>query len=342
VNRPPRFSVAIPTYNRRASFLPQAIEGVLQQSFTDFELIVSDNGSSDGTADYVRSLADPRIRLVRRDPTIPAGEHFAAVAREAVGEFYVMHQDDDLLHRDFLARADAAFTAHPEAVIYSCPIWRQAHGHGYHSRLLRHREGHDDMAVIRDEQTVFAGPYAAIQFFDPIRQFLHPTLAVRNATLAEIGGYDPGATYQSDLVTQARLLFHGTLAYDPRPGGVSRVHPSNFMRTKGKAFRKMFFHNSHVELISAFEQAGVPWQALLDEYLGKLSEKEILACLFEWTYYRTPLELQKLGFAALRRTQKSGRHHVRQCLTKLGPRNLMRYGFSHWSDAGETSWSLSR
>lgn len=340
MSHPPRFSVAIPTYNRCATFLPQAIEGVLQQTFTDFELIVSDNGSSDGTEEYVRSLQDPRIRFIRREPTMPVGEHFAAIARESVGEICVLHQDDDLLHHDFLARADAAFTAHPDAAIYSSPIWRQQHGHGYHSRLLRHRDGHDDMAVIRDEMAVFNGPYAAIQLFDPIRHFLPPTMAMRTTTLMAIGGWDPNPTSQGDLTTEARLLFQGPLVYDPRPGGVSRTHPTNFMRTKGKAFRKMFFHNSYIELIAAFEQAGQPWQRLLDEYLGKLTEKEILSCLFEWTYYRAPLELQKLGFAALKRSQKSNKRFYRLCLGKLGPRNLARYAYCHWSRSGELIWNL--
>jgi glycosyltransferase involved in cell wall biosynthesis len=342
VSSPSRFSVAIPTYNRRATFLPQAIQGVLEQSFADFELIVSDNGSNDGTEDYVRSLKDPRIRFIRRDPTIPAGEHFAAIARDAIGELYIMHQDDDLLHRDFLARADAAFTAYPDAGLYSCPIWRQQHGHGYTSRLLRHRAGHDDMAVVRDEMAIFDGPYAAAQLFDPIRQYLPPTMAMRTATLMAIGGFDPHTTYQSDLTTEARLLFNGPLIYDPRPGGVSRVHPTNFMRTKSKAFRKLFFHNSYIELIAAFEQAGQPWQVLLDEYLSRLSEKEILGCLFEWTYYRAPLQLQKVGFNALRRTQKSNKRFYRLCLAKLGLRNLARHAYCHWSKAGEHSWSLNQ
>lgn len=345
MNYHPRFTVAIPTYNRCSTFLPQAIDGVLQQSFTDFELIVSDNGSSDGTEDYVRSLKDPRIRFIRHDPTIHAGKHFKSIAKKAVGELYVMHQDDDLLHQDFLARADVAFSSHPEAIIYSSPIWRQLHGHGYHSRLMRHREGHDDMKIIRDELTVFEGAYAATQFFDPIRQFLHPTLAVRTDSLLKIGGYDSGGYetdtyYYGDLVTQARLLFHGPMIYDPRVGGVSRVHPTNFMRTKNRAFRKMFHHNSYLELIKAFDQAGVCWQGLLNEYLDKLSEKEILSCLFEWTYYRTPLELQHIGFSALR--DKAGKRFARRCLTKLGPRNLVRHWYSHLSKSGETSWSTSQ
>ncbi|MDP1526744.1 MAG: glycosyltransferase family A protein [Rhodocyclaceae bacterium] len=342
MSRPPRFSVAIPTYNRRATFLPQAIDGMLHQSFTDFELIVSDNGSSDGTWEYIQSLQDPRIRYIRREPTMPAGEHFAAIARDASGELYILHQDDDVLHRDFLARADAAFNAHPDAGLYSCPIWRQQHGHGYTSRLMRHRAGHDDMAVVCDEMAVFDGPYAAVQLFDPIRQYLPPTMAMRTATLMSIGGFDPHTTYQSDLTTEARLLFRGPLIYDPRPGGVSRVHPGNFMRTKGRDYRKLFFHNSYIELIAAFEQAGQPWQNLLDEYLDRLNEKEVLACLFEWTYYRAPLELQKLGFAALKRSQKSRKRFYKLCLAKLGLRNLARHAYCHWSKAGEISWSLER
>ncbi len=322
----PRFSVAIPTYNRLRTFLPEAIRGVLRQSFADFELIVSDNGSTDGTSDHVRSLADPRVRLVRHQATMPAGEHFAALLREAQGEYVILHQDDDLLHRDFLLRADAAFREFPSAVMYGTPIWRQVHGRGYHSRLMRPRAGHDDMAILSDEPVLFEGDYAAVQFFDPIRQFLHPTLAMRNTALRAIGGFDPGSTFQSDLVTQARLLFQGPLVYDPRPGGVSRVHLTNFMRTKSKAFRKSFFRASYLEIIASFERAGVRWQPLLEEYLGKLSEKEIIACLYEWTYYRAPVELQNIGFAALRRTQNSRGRYLRRCLTKLGVRNIVR----HW------------
>lgn len=326
MSKRPRFSITMPTYNRLGTFLPQAIRGVLQQSFVDFELIVSDNGSNDGTASYLRSLADPRIRLIQRERTIPAGEHFAAVAKEAIGEYLVLHQDDDLLHEDFLKRANAAFRTHPAAVMYGSPIWRQVHGHGYHSRLMRPRHGHDDLAILRDALILFDGDYAAIQFFDPIRHFLHPTLAISNAALIAIGGFDPAATYQTDLVTQARLLFRGPLAYDPRPGGVSRVHPTNFMRTQARTFRKQFFRNSYVEIITAFETAGVRWQPLLEEYLGKLSEKEIIACLHEWTYYRAPLELQEIGFGALRRSQRSAARYFRRCVTKLGVRNLLR----HW------------
>lgn len=339
MNTRPRFTVAVPTYNRGAVFLPQAIECVLAQSYSDFELIVSDNASTDCTADYVRSLRDPRVRYVKRSKTMPAGEHFSTIAAEATGEYYVMHQDDDILHREFLARANSALNSYPNAVIYSCPIWRQEHGRGYHSRLMRHRHGHDDIALTRDEPSLFPGEYVAAQLFDPIRQFLHPTLAIRTSALHGVGGYDPGALYQSDLVTQARLLIGNSMVYDPRPGGVSRVHPSNFMRTKGRRFRKAFFHNSYVELIRVFENARMPWQSLLQDYLSLLSVKEVTACLFEWTYYQAPLPLQQLGFRQLREKCASPAEYRRNCVTKLGIRNLVRYVKSHMSVDQSSFWT---
>lgn len=338
----PKFSIAIPTYNRRATFLPQAIQGVLQQSYTDFELIISDNGSNDGTGEYVRSLDDARIRYIRHEQTLSAGEHFSTMLKKAIGEYVILHQDDDLLHKDFLDRADKAFIEHPDSVMYGTPIWRQEHGHGYHSRLMRPRNGHDDIAIICDNLIIFDGDYAAIQFFDPIRHFLHPTLAIRNSVLNNIGEFDSMPTYQTDLVTQARLLFQGTLIYDPRPGGVSRVHPENFMRTKDRKFRKIFFHNSYIELINAFQKACLPWQTLLEEYLLHLSEKEIIACLFEWTYYQAPIELQKFGFIALRNKSKSDLHYYRQCITKLGLRNLTRHLISILLQSSEKSWSINQ
>ena len=63
---PPRVSVVIPTYNREA-YVRDAIDSILAQSFADFELLVIDDGSTDGSCRAVRSYDDPRIRLIRND-----------------------------------------------------------------------------------------------------------------------------------------------------------------------------------------------------------------------------------------------------------------------------------
>ena len=61
----PTVSVVIPTFNR-AHVVGQAIESVLAQTLTDFELILVDDGSSDNTAEIVKNFVDPRVRYVRQ------------------------------------------------------------------------------------------------------------------------------------------------------------------------------------------------------------------------------------------------------------------------------------
>ncbi len=62
----PFFSIIIPTYNR-ASFLDTAIKSVLNQSFSDFELIVIDDGSTDTTAQKIKQIKDKRFRYIKKD-----------------------------------------------------------------------------------------------------------------------------------------------------------------------------------------------------------------------------------------------------------------------------------
>ncbi|HVF37605.1 MAG TPA: glycosyltransferase family 2 protein, partial [Sphingomicrobium sp.] len=63
-SRPPAISVVMPVYNR-ADSVGRAVASVLAQDFPDFELIVVDDGSTDGTAEAVSAEIDPRLRLIR-------------------------------------------------------------------------------------------------------------------------------------------------------------------------------------------------------------------------------------------------------------------------------------
>ena len=63
-SKPPTVSIAMPTYKGEL-FIRAAIESVLQQSFQDFELIISDDNSPDGTQAIVESFEDPRIIYIR-------------------------------------------------------------------------------------------------------------------------------------------------------------------------------------------------------------------------------------------------------------------------------------
>ena len=94
-NPPPFFSVVIPTYNR-ADLLRQAVRSVLEQTFKDFELIVVDDGSTDGTPEVVSEFADERVKFIPNDRDKGgAGTRNAGIVRSR-GEWVAFLDDDDL------------------------------------------------------------------------------------------------------------------------------------------------------------------------------------------------------------------------------------------------------
>lgn len=116
----PKFSIVIAAYNR-VHALPHAIESVRAQTSTDWELIVVDDGSTDGTDMLVPDWNDERIRYVRLEEN-----QGASVARnrgidEARGEYVLVWDSDDELYPEALSRLEAIFTKHPDAGIVSAP-----------------------------------------------------------------------------------------------------------------------------------------------------------------------------------------------------------------------------
>jgi GT2 family glycosyltransferase len=120
----PAVSVIIPCYGQ-AEFLQLAIHSVAVQTFTDWELIVVDDGSPDGTAEEVRRLAaglpGRRIRLLRQPNAGLANARNAAI-RAARGRYVLPLDADDAIHPDHLARTVAALEADPGLDIASTDV----------------------------------------------------------------------------------------------------------------------------------------------------------------------------------------------------------------------------
>jgi O-antigen biosynthesis protein len=107
-------SAIITTFNRER-FLDAAIRSVVSQTFGDFELLVLDNSSSDGTAALVGRQADPRIRYLRHAPlTVAAARNLGL--RTARGEFVAFLDDDDEWLPEKLERQVGAFRRAPAGV----------------------------------------------------------------------------------------------------------------------------------------------------------------------------------------------------------------------------------
>jgi glycosyltransferase involved in cell wall biosynthesis len=115
--RPP-LTIGLPVYNGE-KYLRQSLDTLLAQSFGDFELIIADNASTDGTAGICREYAarDSRVRYIRHPRNIGSSPNHCFVVDEARGELFKWASDDDLYADDLLRRCVGALAEHPEAVL---------------------------------------------------------------------------------------------------------------------------------------------------------------------------------------------------------------------------------
>lgn len=114
----PRLSIGLPVYNGE-EYLAESLEALLGQSYRDFELIITDNASTDGTPAICDRYArqDSRIRYERLATNIGAANNHNYVFSLARGELFKWASHDDLYGRDLLSRCVAALDEHPEMIL---------------------------------------------------------------------------------------------------------------------------------------------------------------------------------------------------------------------------------
>ncbi|MBB1252147.1 glycosyltransferase family 2 protein [Streptomyces sp. OF3] len=115
---PPRLSIGLPVYNGE-EYLAEALDALLGQTYEDFELVVSDNASTDGTRDICRKYAagDSRVRYLRLPRNIGAAPNHNFVFTQCRGELFKWASHDDLYARDLLRRCVEALDERPETIL---------------------------------------------------------------------------------------------------------------------------------------------------------------------------------------------------------------------------------
>ncbi len=198
---PPRFSVVIPAYNGSLT-IGATIRSVLSQSEPRLELIVVDDGSSDGTPAIVRSFAaaDPRVRLLEQANQGVAAARNVGIA-QASADFVSFLDNDDLWMPRYLAAMGAALEAAPDAGLSFADGWAL----------------HDAIRRIRRE-TLFAGsrpplplpPDAGTQLIELSRDnYIWGSITARRTVLEEVGGFDSEVNAVDDYDLWLRILAAG-------------------------------------------------------------------------------------------------------------------------------------
>ena len=116
----PLVTIAIPTYNRADSFLKEALQSAVTQTYKNIEIIVSDNFSTDNTEMIVKNFSDTRIKYVKQSKNIGAFNNYNYCVNTARGSFFHLLGDDDKIDPDFVETCvNAIPKGHEPGVVFT-------------------------------------------------------------------------------------------------------------------------------------------------------------------------------------------------------------------------------
>jgi glycosyltransferase involved in cell wall biosynthesis len=262
----PKISVLIPTFNY-ARFLPEAIESVLGQDYRDFEVLISDDASTDGSADILRYYVthDPRIRVMVQPRNLGMVANWNWCLTQARGEYVkFLFGDDRLTSSRALRKLAQMLDDHQDAVLAASP--RQLIDE--YSRPLGQR---DDIAL----EGVIAGQDVArcclLQFKNCIGE--PSTVMFRRAVVVR-RLFSPHYRQAVDLEMWLYLLRNGHLVYTREPLSQFRCHSEQQTAVNQ---RQQLGLSEHIQLAHDY------WDDYISDYAAlSLRERRELFRLLHW------------------------------------------------------------
>ena len=167
-------SVALPVI--KTKFFEKALRSILDQTFTDFELIVVNNNSPEDVESIVKKYNDSRIRYIRHDTMYPIIENWNKCLWYAQGEYFVLFSDDDIAEPGFLEELHRLSQKYPSVNIF-------------HSRV-RIIDGNDKVVSLTSSSPEFESAADFIWHrFKNLRMHYAPEFMCRTEALRNLGGF---------------------------------------------------------------------------------------------------------------------------------------------------------
>ena len=255
---PVQISVVMPTYNTDISMLKEAVDSILNQTFKDFEFIIIDDGSANGTWDYLNALTDQRVKLIRNETNLGISKSLNIGLRAASGKYIARMDADDIALPSRFEKQYAYMENHPDVLVCGTDWAPLGKSEKHKRKMIRDPEKYN----IR---LLFNCPGPA-----------HPTVMMNRRLLDEYQVF-----YREDLkYAEDYMLFSDTVPH----GKVSCVE---------EVLLYYRYHDKQVSCAKQKEQmhyAILVQQKLLKELLGTATYEE--AC----NHYRWACDMKKKGF----------------------------------------------
>ena len=195
-----RFSVIMPLYNKH-TYVARAIQSVLSQTHTDFELLVVDDGSTDASVEVVRQFSDTRIRLIQQPNDGVSAARNRGV-KEARADYVAFLDADDEWRPTFLSCVSAVITTCPQITGVFTNFEMASTG-------MQAIRCSTRVPVLVQDYFTFCRPHYGEYGICSI------TLAVRKDSLLSCGGFPVGRKNGEDVDTWYRLACNGRLVFVP-------------------------------------------------------------------------------------------------------------------------------
>jgi glycosyltransferase involved in cell wall biosynthesis len=246
----PAISVVIPCYNA-SRYLESALASVQVQTFTDFEIIVVDDGSTDNSKALLEAIAsrEPRLRIISRPNTGIVGALNDGLAA-ARGEFIARMDADDLCFPGRFEKQVAYLRAHPDCVCVGS-YFNYIDDHGARVKWNPRETEHENLVA-----NLLAGDGGSL---------IHPAILLRREAVIRVGGYRVEAQWVEDLDLYLRLAQIGRLANLPEVLFDYRYHSQsvNFTRNEGRHQRKLWvMEQAYAARALPFNRAAWPTPAV--------------------------------------------------------------------------------
>ncbi|MCE2485341.1 MAG: glycosyltransferase, partial [Desulfurellaceae bacterium] len=201
---PPRLSVCLPTYNGEA-YVAEAVRSVLQQSYTAFELVVVDDGSSDRTLDILQAFSDPRLRIYQNPQRRGIPGNWNVAVGLARGEYLCVFHQDDVMLADNLVRKMALFDTEPGLSLV----------HSGAEPIIESDAPNRLSDWMEKAETDFVEDGEA--YFRKLLLYgaciCAPTVIVRREQLTEAGGFNETLGYACDYEMWMKLCLEGRVGF---------------------------------------------------------------------------------------------------------------------------------
>lgn len=246
------YSIILPVRNG-GDLVKECVASIFSQSVTDFDLLVLDNASTDGTLEWIQSLRDPRIRIYPASRPLTIEENWGRIISLPLNEFMTMIGHDDLLHPFYLEEMGNLISRHPNASLYQS-----------HYRYIDQRAQLIRPCLPMDEIQQ-ASEFLACQFSRTIDS-MGTGYLMRSSDYVQVGGIP--ANYPNlifaDYELWINLMRLGYKATSSRESFSYRIHQNLSGRTNGMLYQEAF--GKYIEYIKSLNRKEPSIKLVVDRY----------------------------------------------------------------------------